>query len=376
MADDKTKVKLLMGNEACVEGALAAGVRFFGAYPITPANEIGEILSDRLPEIGGKFIQMEDEIASMGSIIGASIGGLKSMTATSGPGFSLMQENIGFAAIAEVPCVVVNVMRAGPSTGLPTRPSQGDVMQARWGTHGDHPIIVLSPHSVRETFDLTVTAVNFSEKYRLPVILLMDEVIGHMREKMIIPPPESIEIIDRTKPTVPPQWYKPYEDNQTGVPPMAAFGEGFRYHITGLTHDQMGFPTSKLDEIKAGIERLFRKVTLALKDIQLYEYIMVDDAELVIVAYGCVARSARKVVHDLRKEGKKVGMMRLITLWPFPRRALEAIPQKVKKLVVPEMNMGQVYREVVRVNAGRARVVKVNRIDGELITPQEIAAAC
>jgi len=376
MADDKTKVKLLMGNEACVEGALAAGVRFFGAYPITPANEIGEILSDRLPEIGGKFIQMEDEIASMGSIIGASIGGLKSMTATSGPGFSLMQENIGFAAIAEVPCVVVNVMRAGPSTGLPTRPSQGDVMQARWGTHGDHPIIVLSPHSVRETFDLTVTAVNFSEKYRLPVILLMDEVIGHMREKMIIPPPESIEIIDRTKPTVPPQWYKPYEDNQTGVPPMAAFGEGYRYHITGLTHDQMGFPTSKLDEIKAGIERLFRKVTLALKDIQLYEYIMVDDAELVIVAYGCVARSARKVVHDLRKEGKKVGMMRLITLWPFPRRALEAIPQKVKKLVVPEMNMGQVYREVVRVNAGRARVVKVNRIDGELITPQEIAAAC
>jgi len=376
MADDKTKVKLLMGNEACVEGALAAGVRFFGAYPITPANEIGEILSDRLPEIGGKFIQMEDEIASMGSIIGASIGGLKSMTATSGPGFSLMQENIGFAAIAEVPCVVVNVMRAGPSTGLPTRPSQGDVMQARWGTHGDHPIIVLSPHSVRETFDLTVTAVNFSEKYRLPVILLMDEVIGHMREKMIIPPPESIEIIDRTKPTVPPQWYKPYEDNQTGVPPMANFGEGYRYHITGLTHDQMGFPTSKLDEIKAGIERLFRKVTLALKDIQLYEYIMVDDAELVIVAYGCVARSARKVVHDLRKEGKKVGMMRLITLWPFPRRALEAIPQKVKKLVVPEMNMGQVYREVVRVNAGRARVVKVNRIDGELITPQEIAAAC
>jgi len=376
MADDKAKVKLLMGNEACVEGALAAGVRFFGAYPITPANEIGEILSDRLPEIGGKFIQMEDEIASMGSIIGASIGGLKSMTATSGPGFSLMQENIGFAAIAEVPCVVVNVMRAGPSTGLPTRPSQGDVMQARWGTHGDHPIIVLSPHSVRETFDLTVTAVNFSEKYRLPVILLMDEVIGHMREKMIIPPPESIEIIDRTKPTVPPQWYKPYEDNQTGVPPMANFGEGYRYHITGLTHDQMGFPTSKLDEIKAGIERLFRKVTLALKDIQLYEYIMVDDAELVIVAYGCVARSARKVVHDLRKEGKKVGMMRLITLWPFPRRALEAIPQKVKKLVVPEMNMGQVYREVVRVNAGRARVVKVNRIDGELITPQEIAAAC
>jgi 2-oxoglutarate ferredoxin oxidoreductase subunit alpha len=376
MVDDKPGEKLLMGNEACVEGALAAGVRFFGAYPITPANEIGEILSDRLPEIGGKFIQMEDEIASMGAVIGASIGGLKSMTATSGPGFSLMQENIGFAAMAEVPCVVVNVMRAGPSTGLPTRPSQGDVMQARWGTHGDHPIIVLSPYSVRETFDLTVTAVNFSEKYRLPVILLMDEVIGHMREKMTVPPPESIEIIDRVKPTVPPQWYKPYEDNQTGVPPMAAFGEGYRYHITGLTHDQMGFPTSRLDEIKAGIERLFKKVTLALRDIQLYEYIMVDDAEVLIVAYGCVARSARKVVHDLRKKGVKAGMVRLITLWPFPRRALEAIPKKVKKLIVPEMNMGQIYREVLRVNAGRAKVVKVSRIDGELMTPQEIAAAC
>lgn len=376
MVDDKATVKLLMGNEACVEGALAAGVRFFGAYPITPANEIGEILSERLPEIGGKFIQMEDEIASMGAVIGASIGGLKSMTATSGPGFSLMQENIGYAAMAEVPCVVVNVMRAGPSTGLPTRPSQGDVMQSRWGTHGDHPVIVLSPHSVRETFDLTVTSVNFAEKYRLPVILLMDEVIGHMREKMVVPPPESIEIVNRTKPTVPPQWYKPYEDNQIGVPPMANFGDGYRYHITGLTHDQMGFPTSRLDEIKAGIERLFKKVTLALKDIQLYEHIMVDDAEVVIVAYGCVARSARKVVHDLRKEGKKVGMVRLITLWPFPRRALEAIPGKVKKIVVPEMNMGQIYREVLRVNAGRTKVVKVSRIDGELMTPREIIAAC
>jgi 2-oxoglutarate ferredoxin oxidoreductase subunit alpha len=376
MVDDSTKVKLLMGNEACVEGALAAGVRFFGAYPITPANEIGEIFSDRLPEIGGKFIQMEDEIASIGAVIGASIGGFKSMTATSGPGFSLMQENIGFAAMAEVPCVVVNVMRAGPSTGLPTRPSQGDVMQARWGTHGDHPVIVLCPHSVRETFDLTVTSVNFAETYRLPVILLMDEVIAHMREKMTIPPPESIEIANRTKPTVPPQWYKPYEDNQTGVPPMAAFGEGYRYHITGLTHDQMGFPTSRLDEIRAGIERLFKKVTLALKEIQLYEYLMVDDAELLIVAYGCVARSARKAVHDLRNKGVKAGMVRLITLWPFPRRALEAVPKKVERMIVPEMNMGQIYREVLRVNAGRAKVIKVNRIDGELMTPQEIAAAC
>jgi 2-oxoglutarate ferredoxin oxidoreductase subunit alpha len=318
---------------------------------------------------------MEDEIASIGAIIGASIGGLKSMTATSGPGFSLMQEHIGFAAIAETPCVIVNVMRGGPSTGLPTRPSQGDVMQARWGTHGDHPIIVLSPHSVKETFDLTVVAVNFSEKYRVPVILLMDEVIGHMREKIRLPGPESIEITDRIKPDVPPDWYKPFEDNKTGVPPMANFGEGYRYHITGLTHDEMGFPTSKPDEIKACIERLFKKITLGLKDIQLCEQVMTDDAEVVIVAYGCVARTAKQAVNELRKKGMKVGLLRLITVWPFPRRALEPLTKKVAKLVVPEMNMGQIYREVLRVNVGRAEVVKVSRVDGELITPQEIVEA-
>ncbi len=375
MVADKPKEMLLMGNEACVEGAIAAGVRFFAAYPITPANEIGEIFSERLPEIGGKFIQMEDEIASMGAVVGASIGGLKSMTATSGPGFSLMQENLGFAAIAEIPSVVVNVMRGGPSTGLPTRPSQGDVMQARWGTHGDHPIIVLSPHSIKETFDLTITAINFSEKYRVPVILLMDEVIGHMREKMSLPDPESIKLINRVKPNVPPDWYKPFEDNKTGVPPMANFGEGYRYHITGLTHDEMGFPTSKTNEIKACIERLFRKITLGLKDIQLVETMMVDDAEVVIVAYGCVARSAKEAVAALREQGVKVGLLRLITIWPFPRRALEPIAQKVEKFIVPEMNMGQIYREVLRVNAGRAKVVKVNRIDGEMLTPQEIIDA-
>jgi 2-oxoglutarate ferredoxin oxidoreductase subunit alpha len=372
MVENMPREKLLMGNDACVEGALAAGVRFFAAYPITPANEIGEVFSERLPEIGGKFIQMEDEIASMGAVIGASVGGMKSMTATSGPGFSLMQEHIGFAAIAETPCVVVNVMRGGPSTGLPTRPSQGDVMQARWGTHGDHPIIVLSPHSVKETFDLTVTAVNFSEKYRVPVILLMDEVIGHMREKIGLPGPESIEIIDRIKPDTPPHWYKPFEDNKTGVPPMANFGEGYRYHITGLTHDEMGFPTSKPDEIKSCIERLFRKITLGLKDIQLCERVMVDDAEVVIVAYGCVARTAKQAVRELRERGAKVGLLRLITLWPFPRRALEPLARKVRKLIVPEMNMGQIYREVLRVNAGRTEVIKVNRVDGELMTPQEI----
>lgn len=361
-----------MGNEACAEGALAAGVRFYGGYPITPSNEIGEIMSSRLPEVGGKFIQMEDEIGSMACIIGASIAGLKSMTATSGPGFSLMQENIGFAAMAEVPCLVVNVMRAGPSTGMPTLPSQGDVMQARWGTHGDHPSIVLCPASVKEVFTLTVTAVNFSEKFRMPVILLMDEVIGHLREKVVLPQPESISVIERPRPNCPPEWYKPYEDTKSGVPPMAAFGDGYRYHITGLTHDIMGFPTTKKDEVEYLIQRLFRKIRQAFDEIMLYETFLMEDATTAIIAYGCVSRSAKSAVLQLRKEGMKVGLLKLTTLWPFPRVAVESLPEQVRDLMVPEMNMGQIYREVVRVNSGRRRVRKVNRIDGELITPQEI----
>jgi 2-oxoglutarate ferredoxin oxidoreductase subunit alpha len=364
--------KLLMGNEACAEGALAAGVRFYGGYPITPSNEIGEIMSNRLPAVGGRFIQMEDEIGSMASIIGASIAGLKSMTATSGPGFSHMQENLGFAAIAEVPCVVVNVMRAGPSTGMPTLPSQGDVMQARWGTHGDHPSIVLCPSSVREVFDLTVTAVNFSEKYRMPVILLMDEVIGHLREKVTLPQPESIQVMERPRPDCPPEWYKPFEDTKTGVPPMAAFGDGYRYHITGLTHDSMGFPTTKKDEVEALIQRLFRKIRQGFEEIMLYETFLMEDATAAIVAYGCTARSAKSAVLMLRKEGMKVGLLKFSTLWPFPRTAIESLPEQVQDLVVPEMNVGQLYREVVRVGHGRFRVRKVSRIDGELITPQEI----
>jgi len=366
------EAKLLMGNEACAEGALAAGVRFYGGYPITPSNEIGEILSSRLPAVGGRFIQMEDEIGSMAAIIGASIAGLKSMTATSGPGFSLMQENLGFAAIAEVPCVVVNVMRAGPSTGMPTLPAQGDVMQARWGTHGDHPSIVLCPSSVREVFDLTVTAVNFSEKYRMPVILLMDEVIGHLREKVNLPQPESIQVFERPRPDCPPEWYKPFEDTKTGVPSMAAFGDGYRYHITGLTHDSMGFPTTKKDEVESLIQRLFRKIRQGFEEIMLYETFLMEDATAAIVAYGCTARSAKSAVLMLRKEGIKVGLLKLATLWPFPRVAVESLPEQVQDLVVPEMNMGQLYREVVRVGHGRFRVKKVSRIDGELITPQEI----
>lgn len=364
--------KLLMGNEACAEGALAAGIKFFGGYPITPSNEICEIMSNRLPPIGGKFIQMEDEISGMASIIGASIGGLKSMTATSGPGFSLMQENLGFASMAEVPCVIVNVMRGGPSTGLPTQPSQGDVMQARWGTHGDHVIIALCPSSVKEVFDLTITATNLAEKYRTPVILLIDEVIGHMREKVVLPQLESVEIIDRVKPTCPPEWYRPFEDNKSGVPLMATFGDGYRYHITGLTHDDMGFPTTKPDEVNALMQRHFRKIRQGFDDILLYENFLMEDATSVIVAYGVMYRTAKTAVLDLRKEGHKIGLLKLTTIWPFPKIAFENMPDQVEELFVPEMNMGQLFREVVRVNRGKRLTHKINKVTGELMTPEEI----
>jgi len=366
------KAQLLQGNEACAEGALAAGCRFFAGYPITPASEIAEYLSRRLPEMDGTFIQMEDEIASMGAVIGASLAGVKSMTATSGPGFSLMQENLGFACIAEVPCVVVDVMRGGPSTGLPTNPSQGDVMQARWGTHGDHPIIALCPSSVSECFSLTVKAFNFSEKYRTPVILLMDEVVAHMREKVVLPDPGRVEVIDRVKPSVPPEWYLPYEDTSFGVPPMGIFGEGYRYHVTGLIHDIRGFPTLRQDEIEPFLLRLFRKISSHFDDIQFVESYFTEDADLVIVAYGSVARSAHRAMVEARAQGIKVGLLKLITLWPFPRSFVEPLTRANKVLLVPEMNMGQISREVKRVNQGMTPVNTLNKIDGTLITPQEI----
>jgi 2-oxoglutarate ferredoxin oxidoreductase subunit alpha len=364
--------QLMQGNEACAEGALRAGCRFFAGYPITPASEIAERLSYQLPQVDGTFIQMEDEIASMGAVIGASLAGVKSMTATSGPGFSLMQENLGFACMAEVPCVVVNVMRGGPSTGLPTNPSQGDVMQARWGTHGDHPIIVLSPTSVMECFSLTVKAFNYSEKYRTPVILLMDEVVAHMREKVVLPDSSEVEVIDRVKPSVPPEWYLPYEDTSFGVPPMGIFGEGYRYHVTGLVHDIRGFPTLRQDEIEPFLLRLFRKISTHFNDIQLFENFFIEDADLVIVAFGCTARSAHRAMVEARARGMKVGLLKLITLWPFPRRFVEPLTQAGKTLLVPEMNMGQISREVKRVNQGMTEVITVNKIDGTMITPQEI----
>jgi len=363
---------LMQGNEAVVEGALIAGCRFFAGYPITPATEIAEIMSVKLPQVDGTFIQMEDEIASMGAIIGASLAGVKSMTATSGPGFSLMQENLGFACMAEVPCVVVDVMRVGPSTGIPTFPSQGDVMQARWGTHGDHPIIVLAPSSIRECFDLTVKAFNFSEKYRTPVIVVFDEVVGHMREKVTLPRTGKVEVIDRIKPTVPPEWYIPYEDTTQGVPAMAVFGDGYRFHVTGLTHDIRGFPTLRPDEIGPFMNRIHRKITLGFPEIQMGEFFHLEDAEIAVIAYGSVARSARRAVIDAREKGVKVGLLKLMTLWPFMRAAIEKIIQRANVLIVPELNMGQISREVKRVNEGKAKVSTINRVDGLTINPQQI----
>ncbi|MGD0231809.1 MAG: 2-oxoacid:acceptor oxidoreductase subunit alpha [Syntrophorhabdales bacterium] len=363
---------LLQGNEAVVEGALRVGCRFFAGYPITPATEISELLSVRLPARNGTFIQMEDEIASMGAVIGASLAGVKSMTATSGPGFSLMQENLGFAVMAEVPCVVVNVMRGGPSTGLPTLPAQGDVMQARWGTHGDHPIIVLAASTVAECFDLTIRAFNLSERFRNPVILLLDEVVAHMREKVVLPPDGAIPIIERVRPKVPPEWYVPYEMTPGGVPAMADFGEGYRYHVTGLTHDTRGFPTERPDEIGPFMARLFRKISQHMEEIHQGESFLADDAEIVVIAYGIVARSARRAVRDARERGVKAGLLKLSTLWPFMRTAVERMLGRARVLIVPEMNMGQISREVKRVSRGRAEVRGINKLDGTMITPEEI----
>jgi 2-oxoglutarate ferredoxin oxidoreductase subunit alpha len=368
-------VQLLQGNRASALGALAAGCRFFAGYPITPSSEIAEIMSRELPRLGGKFIQMEDEIASIAAVIGASVGGLKAMTATSGPGFSLMQENLGYAVVAEIPCVIVNVMRAGPSTGLPTSPSQGDVMQARWGTHGDHPSIALAPSSVHEAFELTLTAFNFAEKFRMPVFVLMDEVVGHMRERVDLAEVGPEDIVNREMPTVPPEWYEPFGNPPSDVPPLAPFGEGYRYHITGLLHDARGFPTSRLDEIQPWIERVFRKVQRSQDEICMWEKDGVDDARVLIVAYGSTARSARQALKIARSRyRRKVGLLRLKTLWPFPEEIVAQAAENVQRVVVAEMNLGQIALEVERV-VGRNKVLRVGRADGQMVTPDQIVDA-
>jgi 2-oxoglutarate ferredoxin oxidoreductase subunit alpha len=364
--------RLLQGNEAIVEGALASGCLFFAGYPITPASEISELMSVRLPQVDGTFIQMEDEIASLGVVIGASLAGVKSMTATSGPGFSLMQENLGFACITEVPCVVVNVMRGGPSTGLPTSPAQGDVMQARWGTHGDHPIIVLAVSTVSDCFELTIQAFNFSEKYRVPVIILSDEMVAHTRESVALPSAEKIEIVDRITPNVPPEWYLPYKENSRGVPAMAPMGSGYRHHVTGLTHDQRGFPTQLPEEIEAFNRRLFKKITNGFHEIMMTKSLMLEDAEVVVIAYGSVARSARSAVLKARDKGIRAGLLQLVTLFPFPKEKVSTALRQCRAALVPEMNLGQISREVNRVNRTSCQVVKLNRVDGQMITPDDI----
>lgn len=366
-------IKLMQGNEACVEGAIVAGMRFFAGYPITPSTEIAELSAAKLPRIDGKFIQMEDEIASISAIIGASITGEKSMTATSGPGFSLKQEGIGYAVIAEVPCVIVNVQRGGPSTGLPTSPAQGDVMQARWGTHGDHSIIALYPSTVREIFDITIRAFNLAEKYRTPVVLLMDEVIAHMREKVELPSQEEIEIYNRIKPSSNPSKYLPYKVIEGNiVPEMASIGDGYRYHVTGLVHDETGFPTNNNNLAEESLNRLVDKIENNLDDIVEYEEYKLDDAEEVIIAYGSTSRSAKSAVDILRENGKKVGLFRPITIWPSPRKQIEELAKKMSKITVVEMNLGQYFLEVDRIAGKHTKVNKYSKANGELITPYEI----
>lgn len=364
------KKKFLQGNEACVEGALYAGCRFYSGYPITPSTEIAEGMSVRLPKIGGKFIQMEDEIGGIAAAIGGSLAGLKALTATSGPGFSLKQECLGYACLTEIPLVIVNVMRGGPSTGYPTGPSQADIMQAKWGTHGDHPVIALTPSYVQEILSETVRAFNLSEKYRTPVIVLYDEIIGHMREPITIPAPGDIEVVDRARPTCPPEEYFPYDDKYE-VAPLAPFGSGYRYHVTGLNHKKDGFPTNDSKIIRENNERIMRKIENNREEIWKNEGAYLDDAEIAVFTVGSTARSARFAVNEARKAGIKAGLLRPLTIWPFPDKAVKELAGRVKVIIVPELNLGQMVHEVERCSK-KAEVVGIHRVDGEPITPAQI----
>ncbi|MGD8237064.1 MAG: 2-oxoacid:acceptor oxidoreductase subunit alpha [Armatimonadota bacterium] len=368
------ETRLTQGNEACAEAALLAGVRFFAGYPITPSSEIAEHMALHLPRVGGKFIQMEDEIASMAAVVGASLCGAKAMTATSGPGHSLKQENIGFARLAEVPALIVNIQRGGPSTGLPTYPSQQDIMQVRWGPHGDHPAVALAPASVKEMFDLTVHAVNIAERLRTPVTLLGDEVVAHMREKLTIP--DEVEIVDRVRPDCPPDEYLAYAaDEETLVPPMAAYGEGYRFHVTGLMHDETGFPSNDPDNARRLLKRLLDKVELAKDDITYVEHYYLDDADVGVVAYGITSRVALRAVRDAREQGIRAGLLDLKTVWPFPEKQVAEVSEQVDLLLAPEMNLGQLRFEIERAAGGRCEVVGVNLVGGEVLKPQDILSA-
>lgn len=366
------KVAFMQGNEAAAHGAIYAGCTFFAGYPITPSTEVAEVCSAELPKIGGKFIQMEDEIGAMAAILGASLAGAKVLTSTSGPGLSLKQELIGYGCIAEIPCVVFNVMRGGPSTGMPTGPSQSDVMCAKWGTHGDHPAICLVPASVQETYEEVIRAFNLSEKYRTPVMVMPDEIVAHMRERIVFPEPGEIEVVPRKAPTVPPEQYKPYDTSFGDVPPLAAFGSGYKFHVTGLNKMQDGFPTTKAEIVQAEEERQVRKVDANVDDIVTFEEYMLDDAEIVVVAYGSTSRSARYAVNVAREQGIKAGMFRIKTFWPFPDKQIKALAQKTKAFITPEMNLGMCALEVERCVQGKAPILGIFRVDGEPINPDQI----
>ncbi len=363
------------GDEACAEGAISAGCRFFAGYPITPATEVAERMSERLPEVGGVYVQMEDEIASMNAVLGASWAGVKSMTATSGPGFSLMMENLGLGIMLETPCVLANVQRAGPSTGLPTLVAQGDMMQARWGSHGSYEIIALVPSSPQEMFDLTITAFNLSERYRTPVLIMSDEAVGHMSEKVVIPQVATEELASRPRPGDGTAEYLPYGTDGSLVPPMAVAGEGYRFHVTGLTHDERGYPAMTAEAQDRLVRRLVDKIRLNRSDILSYEEIDVEDAEVVVCAYGITARIARLAVQRARDEGIRAGLLRLVVVWPFAEDRIRELAQQVKGFVVPEINYGQIVLEVERCAGGRARTLLVPHMGGGVHDPQTILTA-
>jgi 2-oxoglutarate ferredoxin oxidoreductase subunit alpha len=368
-----SQIKFVQGNEACVEGALYAGLNFFAGYPITPSTEIAEHLSYRLPQQGGRFIQMEDEIASICAIIGASLTGHKVLTATSGPGFSLMQEALGYAVMAEIPCVIVNVQRGGPSTGIPTHISQGDVIQARWGTHGDHAIIALTASNHQDVFAMTVEAFNMAETYRTPVILLFDEVVGHMRERLVMPEPGQIPLVERLRTAVKEGVdYHPYLPREDGRLPMSDFGGVHRYNVTGLYHDMWGFPSDNPKVVHGLIRHLVDKIENNVNTIARYKEYYLDDAQTVMISYGATARSALHVVESLRRKGQRFGLLELQTIWPFPGDIIQEKCAKAKRIIVVEMNMGQICREVQRVVSQPERVFLANRIDGVFITPTDI----
>jgi len=362
----------MSGNQACAEGAIAAGCRFYGGYPITPSSEIAEYMSRRLPQVGGHYLQMEDEIGSIAAVIGASNAGVKSMTATSGPGFSLMMENIGLGVITETPCVIVNVQRAGPSTGIPTLIGQGDMMQARWGSHGDYEIIAYSPNSVQEMFDLTIKTFNMAEKYRTPTFLMADQVVGHMTSKLVVPPPADIEVVNRKQLSKSKPNFIPFDFTQD-YPPMAVAGEGFHVNVDSLTHDERGYPSLDHDVSERMLNHLIGKILNHLDDIVEVEHCLTEDAEVVIVAYGSTSRSALRVVNEARQRGRKVGLLRLITPWPFPQKEIEELSAKSKRMIVPEVNYGQM-EHLVREFA-ECPVIGIHYPVGALIPPEKIFAA-